>query len=121
MTFKLPTAGPAPVTLADAIIAALDACDTALNDPTGDGEGTDAIAPQGEHYDAVQQIVRSVVSDWRGPQAASPAALLRILDANPRLENRLVDAAYPDGLSDALRMALSDLRAAQQANPHPAA
>jgi len=113
MTFHADPAALPAYTLADAIIAALDLCDAALNTPPN---GAEPIVPTGDHFNALQDLLRDVVRQWSGPHVASAAALVRLLADHPRLEERLINAAYPDGVDQALRIALADIRAAAPAS-----
>ncbi|TAL40893.1 MAG: hypothetical protein EPN91_12035 [Salinibacterium sp.] len=109
MPFRFDAPEQPTYTLADAIIATLDLCDAALNEPKG---GAEPIVPTAEHYNALQDLLRDIVRTWSGPQAASSVGLVRLLNDHGHLEDRLVNAAYPGGVIDALRVALRDIRAA---------
>lgn len=109
MPFRFDAPAEPTYTLADAILATLDLCDAALNEPK---DGADPIVPDADHYNALQNLLRDIIRTWSGPHVASAAALVRLLDTHGHLEERLINAGYPDGVSEALRVALRDIRAA---------
>lgn len=49
--------------LARRILAALDAYDKKLDDPTGDGKGTDSRPPEGDDYNAINNEIRRILAE----------------------------------------------------------
>lgn len=95
--------------LAAAIFRVLDECDRCLNDPAGDGSGSGAVPPTGDHYNALQQILRTLINEHREPATGSPALLRALLESNPALLETFASAGYRFGQDQLVRHALDEI------------
>lgn len=95
--------------LRNAVLAALDNCDRALNDPSGDGTGEGAIAPEGAHYEALRTVILDTLHAHREPFSGSATLLRALLHNYPDLKTWFAHCGYKFGIVDSIEHALNEL------------
>lgn len=98
------------------LLALLRDCHAKLNDPKGDGSGEGAVAPTGDHFNGLSDLLEEAITAHHDVATGDPSDLQHLLLTVPGLEASLANAAYTHGVEAELRAALVTLR--PPAEPH---
>jgi hypothetical protein len=92
------------------LLVLLRDCHAKLNDPRGDGSGEGAVAPTGDHFNALSDLIGEAITEHRDVATGDPSDLQHLLLTVPGLEAALTNAAYTLGVEGEVRAALQTLR-----------